>query len=27
MGGRLMADNIHIIQELFRLYERKRVSP
>jgi hypothetical protein len=27
LGGRLMADNIHLIQELLRLYERKRVSP
>jgi hypothetical protein len=27
LGGRVMANNIHIIQELLRLYERKRVSP
>jgi hypothetical protein len=27
LGGRVMADNIYIIQELLWLYERKRVSP
>jgi hypothetical protein len=27
LGGRVMANNIHIIQELLRLYERKHVSP
>jgi len=27
LGGRLMADNIHLIQELLRPYKRKRVSP
>ncbi|XP_011016272.1 PREDICTED: uncharacterized protein LOC105119785, partial [Populus euphratica] len=27
LGGRLMADNIHLLQELLRDYERKRSSP
>jgi hypothetical protein len=27
LRGRLMADNIHLLQELLRLYECKRVSP
>ncbi|KAJ6856768.1 hypothetical protein NC651_038440 [Populus alba x Populus x berolinensis] len=27
LGGRLMADNIHLVQELLRNYERKRASP
>ena len=27
LGGRKMSDNIHLIQELLRLYGRKRVSP
>jgi mannosylglycoprotein endo-beta-mannosidase len=27
LGGRLMADNIHLVQELLRNYERKRTSP
>jgi len=27
LGGHLMADNIHLVQELLRNYERKRTSP
>ncbi|XP_011004865.1 PREDICTED: uncharacterized protein LOC105111252 [Populus euphratica] len=27
LGGRMMADNIHLLQELLRNYERKRSSP
>ena len=27
LGGRYMSDNIHLLQELLRLYGRKRVSP
>jgi hypothetical protein len=27
LGGRLMSDNIHLLQELLRNYERKRTSP
>lgn len=27
LGGRLMTDNIHLLQELLRNYERKRTSP
>ena len=27
LGGRLMADNINLMQELLRMYGRKRVSP
>ena len=27
LGGRLMADNIHLVQEFLRNYERKHTSP